>query len=150
MAQTTEALPFTDAEIEIGTDGAAWTDISGFAGAVSRSGGQRKTGEAYTADGDTPILEKGKRGPVDVTVVIVYNETTTPPYETVRTAFEAGTAFYVQWSPNGGAVGDEQYTTDEGIVTDCPEPVGNVESGDPITIQFTVRTPKVTKATISA
>jgi hypothetical protein len=149
MTQTDEGLPFTDALIEISTDGSVWTDISGFAGSVSRGGGQRNTGEAYTADGDTAIVKGGKRQPVDVSVIIVYTEETTPPYDTVRAAYEAGSDMYVRWSPNGGDSGDEQYTTDAGIVTDCPEPVGSVESGDPLVIQFTVRTPKVTKSTVT-
>jgi len=149
MAQTTEQIPFTDAKIEVSTDNSTWTDISGFAGAVTRSGGARNVGTAYTADGDTAVQAKGKRAPVTVGVSILYTETTTPPYDEIRTYYESGADYYVRWSPNGGASGDEQYTTDAGKITDCPEPVGDVEGGDPILIVFSVQTPKITKSTVA-
>jgi hypothetical protein len=149
MAQATTGMSWRDAEIEIGTDGASWTDISGFSNTLTPGGGARNVGEFYTCEGDTAIIKAGKRGPLDYTVKVLYTEGTGDPFETVRGVYEAGTAFYLQWSPGGGDVGDFQFTTAEGVVTNAPYPGGDPAPGDPIAFEFTVRVPSVTKAVVA-
>lgn len=148
MAQTQNAITFANCKVEISTDGSTWTDISGFATSVSLSGGDRQTGTAFTFDGDTAIVKGGKREPLEVEVNIVYTEGVSDPFETVRAAYEAGSALYVRWSPKGGASGDFLFTSDAGIVTNPIYPTGEAGSGDPAAVSFTLLTPKVTKSTV--
>ncbi len=148
MAQTTNAISFAGAKVEVSTDGTTWTDISGFATAVELGGGERQTGTAFTFDGDTAIIRGGKREPLEVTVRVVYTEGASDPAETVRAAYENGTDLYIRWSPKGGASGDALFTTDAAVVTTPPYPAGEAGSGDPVVIEFTALTPKVTRSTI--
>jgi len=148
MAQTADGMSFKNCKLEISTDGTNWTDISGFSNSIDIGGGGRQTGEAYTFDGDKAIIAIGKREPVEVTVSIVYTEGVTDPFETVYTAYESGSTLYVRWSPAGGTSGDFQYTTDPGVVASCGYPKGEAGSGDPVLVEFTVKTASVTKSTV--
>lgn len=152
MAQTTAALSFKDVKIEISTDGgSSWTDISGEANAVNVSGGERITGNAKTADGDTPIIKAGKREPVLVTVSALYTETAAAAYDKINDAYEAGDEdVQIRWSPEGATVtGQLQYTTADGIVKQPVYPSGNAEDGVPVPIEIVVETPSVTEASFS-
>lgn len=147
MAQTTDAISFANVQLEISDDDFSsniW-DASGFIAAVTISAGGRQIGEEYTADGDVAILTAGKREPLDVTARIVYTEGATDPVERLRAAFEAGSAFYFRWSPKGGGTGDFEYTC-QGILSTPVYPQGEVGPGDPVVVESTLRTPKVTKA----
>jgi len=148
MTQLSAAISLRDCKVEISTNGTTWTDISGAASSVEVGGGDRQTGEVYTFDGDTALITFGKREPLEVTVKTVYSEGTSEPFEIARGAYEGGTAFYVRWSPRGGATGQARYTTSEGRVTAFGYPVGEV-GGDPLLIEFTVRVADVTRSLIS-
>lgn len=151
MPQTTSQMSFVDAEIEYSDDGAAWTDISGFANQLTVSGGDRNSGEVYTALGDEPLLAAGKRTPLEITVMVVYTEATADPFETVRADYETngGQDAYIRWSPGGGDSGDSQFTSGKGIITSFGYPQGPVEPGDPLTVEFTVKVPDITKAVVA-
>ena len=149
MAQTTNAMSFKSNKIEISTNGTAYTDISGFANSVDVGGGDRQAGEAYTYDGDTAIIAIGKREPVEVTVKVVYTEGTGDPFETVRAAYEDGSALYLRWSPKGGSTGAFQFTTSAGYVTTLGYPVGEAGSGDPVLIEFTLKCASITKSVVA-
>lgn len=149
MAQTTGAISFKANKVEISTNGTVWTDISGFANAVSVDGGERATEENPTFDGDTPILTAGKRGMLEVKVKIVYTEGVSDPQEVVRAAYEAASALYVRWSPKGGASGNFMYTSDSGIVTSHPYPGGEAGDAAAVATEFTLATPKVTKSAVA-
>lgn len=149
MAQTSDSMSFKDCKIEISTNGTTWTDISGFANALGINGGERQVGEVFTFDGDTAIIRGGKRSPLEITVKAVYTEGASDPFETVRTAYEAGSALYVRWSPQGGQSGEFQFTSDSGIVTSAPYPVGESGSADVVLFEFTVKTSKVTKSVVA-
>ena len=149
MAQTTDAISFKNVKVEVSTDGTTWTDISGFANSVEIGGGDRQTGEVYTFDGDTAIITTGKREPLEITVKAVYTEGANDPFEVVRAAYEGGTSLYVRWSPKGGTTGDFQFESDAGYVTNAIYPQGEAGSGDPVVVEFTVKTPKVTKGVVA-
>jgi hypothetical protein len=142
-------MSFAKAKIEVSTNGTSWTDISGAATAIEVKGGERKTGEAYAYSLDYPVITQGKREPIEVTVKALYTEGTGEAFETVRAAYEGGTGLYVRWSPKGGATGSFQFTTDQGIVTSLTYPAGEAESGDPLMVEFTVQTAKVTKSVVA-
>jgi len=150
MTQITGSLSFANVKLEVSNDGfsADTKDISGALAAVTVSGGDRQLAEEYTADGDTAIITAGKRDPVEVTCRIVYTEGATDAFEHVRTEFEPGDAYYVRWSPKGGAGGDFRFTSDAGKIRSMGYPQGEVSGGAPMMFEFTVRTPKLTKAAI--
>lgn len=146
MAQTTVGTSFKDAKIETSTNGTTWTDISGFATSVDLDGGDRQTSEAYTFDGDTAIITKGKREPIEVTVSIVYSEGVSDPQASVVSAYEAGTDLYVRWTPKGATTGNKNYTG-KGTVTTNPYPKGEADGGDTLLTEFTLITPAITVGT---
>lgn len=149
MAQTTNGISMKDCKLEGSTNGSTWADISGFAASIETDGGDRQTGEDYTFDGDTAIITKGKREPIDLTAKVVYTEGASDPFEAVRAAYEAGTPYYLRWSPKGGGLSTFQYTTPAGVVTSFPYPGGEAGSADPVMIEFTLKVPYVTKAAVT-
>src|SRR5512138_502700 len=104
MAQTTNSVWGGAAKVEISTNGSSWTDISGHSAKVTPSGGDRQTGQAYTFDGEDPIVKVGKKNPREMRVDIIYTEETNDAFEVARAQFEAagGGAMYVRYSPDGG------------------------------------------------
>jgi len=146
MAQTTDALSAIDCLIEIGDDGATWTDISGFANSIEVEGGDRQSGEVHTFDGFTPILTLGKGSLYEITCKIVYTEGATDPTEVIRAAYEGGTEFYIQWTPKGGAAGDFVYTSGAGYILSHTYPSADAGSPDAIGIEFVVTVPNITKS----
>ncbi len=148
MAQLAAAISLRDCDVEVSTNGTTWTNISGAASSVEVSGGDRQTGDVYTFDGDTALLTYGKREPLEVTVKIVYSEGTAEPFEIVRAAYEAGTAFYVRWAPRGNVTGRARYTTAEGRVTSFTYPAGE-SNGDPVLTKFTVITASIARSLIA-
>jgi hypothetical protein len=149
MSQTTGAISSKDYKIETSTNGSSWEDQSGIAMKLEPSGGERATGEGFTFDGDTPIITGGKRAGVTVNVEYVYTEGASDFFEDVRTAYEAGSAFYIRWSPKGGQTGEFVFTTDAGIVKSLKYPAGDAASGDPVISSFDLHTPKITKSVAS-
>ena len=151
MAQTTDAISFVASYLAISTDGASWTNASGYSHQIEISGGDRQTGVAYTADGDTAIITGGKREPLDITINGVDTENANELYDEANDAYEtAGGAgnFYVRWAPAGNTAGNLQYTTSVGIVTAPVYPVGDAGNGDPIMVSVTIKCASVTEATI--
>lgn len=149
MAQTTGAISFGDCKVEISPDNSNWADISGFSSTVSLDGGERATGVKFTFDGDTAILRSGKRGTLTVTINLAYTEGGSDPVETVRAIYEAGSDYYVRWSPKGGDSTEFLYTTDAGVVKQPLYPFGDAESPDPVMTDLVLETPKVTKSAVA-
>lgn len=149
MAQTTGGISFKDCKVETSPDNSVWTDRSGFASTVNVDGGERATGVKYTFDGDTAILRSAKRGPLTITVPVVYTEGASDPIEVIRAIYEAGSDFYVRWSPKGGASSEFLYTTDAGVVKQPMLPGGEAESADIAMVDFVLETPKVTKSAVA-
>ena len=150
MAQTTEQLSGVANYVAISTDGSAWTDISGFASKVECDAQVRTSGETYTFDGDAALIAWGKKEPVEVTVTLVYTEVTTPPYATLYTAFNTagGGRLQVRWAVKGATVSNVQYSTgSDSKVSEMPWPAPDATSGDPIVVEFKVKTATITKGT---
>jgi hypothetical protein len=150
MTQVTGVQEFFEAMVEVRPAGGAWTDISGWGATVAVSGRERQVGEGFTHDGDHAIIGVGKLQPADVTVRCVYTEGGLDPYAIVLPPLENHTVLQVRWSPYGGQVGEKQYTTNltHSHVINCPPPAGEAGSGDPIMLEFTVRTSDIAAASI--
>ena len=140
MAQTTDGMSGVANTVEHSPDGAAWTDISGYANQVNVDPQTRKSGVAYTFDGDTGIITFGKREPMLVRVRIIYTEDGSSPFDALLTIFETapGTAFYLRWSPKGSDTGDFEFTTPISKISEFNFPSVDGESADPLMVEFAV------------
>jgi len=146
MAQTTGQVPQACGMIEISTDCVTYTDVSGVFQSVQDTTQARKSGEAYTFEGDKAIVAAGKREPMELTFVIVYTETDAEAYEIIRTRFEiaCGGKLCVRYTPRGSGEGKEQITTDEGIITSFTYPPMDASAGGPIMAGFKLKAGGVT------
>lgn len=149
MAQTTTYYSMADAKVEFGVNGTAWTDASGMASEVSVEGGERNTASKHTFSGDTPIITKGKRTALTITINSVYTEGVTDIRKIAQTAYEAGSAFYVRWSPRGGSSGNLQFTAGPGIVKQALYPVGEPGDGETIMVSVVVEVASIAEAAVT-
>jgi hypothetical protein len=142
MAQTTNAVAQACGQVEIGTDGASWTDISGVTQSFTPGAQTLISSEAYTLDGDTAIVKGGKREPMESEFVIIYSETDAEGYEQARAIFESsdcGNVAYVRYSPQGGDANEEQLTSGEGTIISFTYPPLDASAGGPIVCGFTIK-----------
>lgn len=160
MAQTTGAMSGANAKVEysidIGTP--TWVDISGFAATVSVSGGEQITGNQQTFMGNSAIVTgANKVEPVTIEVTVVYTDTDSEPFDALFDRFMSTTkTAAVRYSPNGGASGDEQYTTANDAGTDvevpivtCNPPDTEAASGEPRMFTFSVIAPRLAKSAVA-
>lgn len=161
MAQTENAIPRSDFQVEVSLDGTDWTDISGEATNVARSDGDVLIGEQHTADGFSPVVTPAnKKGAETVTVSIVYTEEATEAFDIVHDAYRNGNndedgkrVLYLRWAPQGGigsVAGNKMFTcaNDAGTpipvgIVNCTLPELDAGSGDPALAEFSVRTPNI-------
>ena len=136
--------------VALSTDGSTFTDISGHANSVEPDGGERSMGETHTAEGDTPIVTKGKRAAMNVKAKVIYTEATTGPHALVKAAYEAGSALYLRWAPLGNVSGGLQNTTSAGTVTTHPyQGVADVGDAKALLLEFNLMAASITQATIA-
>jgi len=147
MAQTSDGISMIDCKLEYSVNGSDWTDVSGYAASVDPGSHTRKTGLAYTFDGDTAIIRSGKREPIDLNMRVVYTEGSADPFRDLLAYHEAGSQVYFRYSPKGGDSGEEQFTSDAGYMTDFPWPGGEAESGDVVMLEWKFQCPKLTRGT---
>lgn len=148
MAQTTGATTARVATVGISSDGSSWTDISGFANAVTDTSQDRTSGEDYTFDGDTAIIGVGKREPVESTIRIIYTEGAGEPWKVLRAAFENATDYYVRYTVKAATTGNSRFTSGKGQIISCPYPEIDTTSGDPVACEFTFKHPGWTEAAV--
>jgi hypothetical protein len=142
MAQTTGAVAQSCGQVEISSDNATWIDISGQTQSMTPGAQTLMSGEAYTLDGDTPIVKGGKREPMESEFVIIYTETDAEAYEQARAIFESsdcGNVIYVRYSPGGGDADDEQLTSGEGTIVSFTYPPVSASEAGPILGGFVVK-----------
>jgi len=151
MTQTTNSIWGGAAKVEISVNGTDWTDISGHSAMVSPTGGDRQTGQAYTFDGEYPIVKVGKMNPRQTRIDIIYTEESADAYEIARAQFEAagGGAMYARWSPAGGSGGDKLVTTDAGFVQDFQYPEVDSEATGPMKTYFVIQHATLTTSTVA-
>jgi hypothetical protein len=144
MAQTTTAVNGAAATVWIYSS-SAYVDISGSSQSVDVVTSTVVTGEAYTFEGNYAITTVGKYEPVEVTVNIIYTETSSEGYQLARAIYEGRTATQIKWLPLGAASGADQYETKTvGYITSFDYPPIDASSAGPIMVSFTVRAPGIT------
>lgn len=149
MAQTVNYYSMIDAKVEFGVNGTVWTDGSGHMSNVTVEGGERNTAQKHTFSGDVPVITKGKRQALTITIDTVYTEVATDARKIAQTAYEAGSAFYVRWSPRGGVSTQLQFTSALGIVKSALYPTGEPGAGEAIMVQVVVEVPSITESTVA-
>ena len=142
MAQTTGGFSWANCVVSLSANGSAWTDVSGFTNSVKVSGGERAVSEFFTVDGDTPILTRGKRSALEITLAAVYTELGTDPYAMATTAYEGGSLLYIKWVPK---VGGFTFTSGGGYCTKPLYPSGAADSSDALPVEVTIKVATVTK-----
>lgn len=150
MSQTTGAISFKDVKWELSTDGVTWgTDASGFTNNIKVAGGDVNTGEYFTSGAvDTPILKRGKKKALKLTIEAAYTETTSEPWDMFNTAYTNGTDLYLRWSPKGGSTGQKRFTTGAGIVSAPVYPQGDVEKGDIVKFNGVIECASITVSAV--
>jgi hypothetical protein len=148
MAQTTGAVSARNCVVEFSTNGSSWTDCSGFANVVTPDGGDRQTGTAPTFDGDTMILVRGKRETIKVKLAAIYTEGAAEVSTVARTAWRAGTDFYLRWTVKPATTGNTRYTTTAGVVVGGVLPEVDITKADPVALEIEVEVADITDAVI--
>jgi hypothetical protein len=131
---------------------ASWTDISGSSQSVAAPEQARKSGEAWTFDGDNPIVQSGKREPIEIVVEIIYTETDGEAFEFVRGEHESDGCdnhLCLRYSPGGNDAGDALYTTSRGVLTNFIYPPMNASEGGPILAGFTLKVAGITTSVVA-
>ena len=150
MTQDTGGLNFCAATVEYSTNFSDWTAISGFAVAIAVAPAERAVGTQSTFDGDTKVVRGGKREIQDLTVRIMYTETTTDPFLTFVTQFETacGGQLDLRYTVDAGTAGDYQFTTDQNntVFKTLGYPQGEADSPDITVVDVIVTTAKLDDA----
>jgi len=128
--------------LEYSLDGVNYVDISGMACEVALAGGERGVGEAYRYPVDTAAVTASKRGPVGVTIRLLYQEEVAFPCEVFRQAMEDGDRIWLRWAPlDRGGVGHLWYTTDpDCVIADFGYPDGEAGPGEPMMVALNANT----------
>lgn len=148
MAQTTKAKSMRNVKLEFIT-GSTWNDISGVANSLDVSGGDRITGEVYTADGDRPIVLYGKLQPIDIAGRIVFSDASDEAWSLLEPLYVAGTDVKLRWAIGGNATGNYRFVTDTVNVV-VGYPGGEVSDGAPILVDLKCKTGKLSWAAITS
>lgn len=154
MAQTVGALSFVNLKIELApeTAGVAGTyvDYSGQSNAVEVGGGERMSGEGYTADGDTAIVSEGKREPLEIGIKGLYTEIAAELVEFIRAKYKANERIYLRFSPTQADVsGQFIYTSTRAVIINPVWPSGDVSSADLVPVEFTLKCADLVKSEVA-
>lgn len=148
MTQITGALSAVAAEVQYSANGSSWSSFGSTYSKVSPGDSARMSGEAYTFDGDTPIVTYGKLEPIEVTFTLIYTEGASDEYKTLEDfhVAAAGTAIYLRWIPKGLTAGNFAFSTGSCKITNWKRPEVDAASGDPLICEFTVKTASITRS----
>jgi len=146
MPQTVGQLSGKTSTVELSAAGTAWTAIGGSATTLAPSGGGRQRSEAYTFDGDSPLVTIGKGELFDITVTGLYTEIANELFEFVRPIFEAGGDLHVRFTVKGAGTGNFIFTAGPGKVTALTYPSITAADATPVMTGFVWRGPRPVKS----
>ena len=146
MPQTTTSINGAAATVSIKVAAGSYVDISGSTQSVDAVTATVLNSEAYTLDGANSIVYVGKFEPVEVTVNVLYTETTTTEaYMIISAAFAAKSAVQLKWVPRGAASGANTIETmATGYITSLDFPAVDASSADALMASFVVKAPGIT------
>ena len=135
MPQTTTALNTVDGVAEVSTDGVTWSNISGTFNKLEVSPQTTDSGSIATLEGQYKIVRAGKYNPVDLTLTLVYTETSGEAYALLHAQKNiAGRGWYFRYTPAGSNGEWRYYTADSSgnkapaRITEFPYP--GLDAGD--------------------
>jgi len=140
------AIYFGKCKVEISNNGTSWTDISGNVNSVEVSGGDRKIAEVFALGADYPVLVAGPRESLTIKVRVIYNESTSGAWETLRGYYENGSTVYLRFTPRGAGSGNFIFTSDPGYIKSFTYPGGEAGSDDVVACEIEVVTARLTKS----
>ncbi len=126
QAQTTGAISWEIAELEMSTDGpSTWTNISGSTNQVDNTGGDVATAVAYTHTSFTPLVGYGPAALRQIHITGLYTEITGEAFTLLRNAYRNRTDIWLRFEPKGIYTGTYKFTTHtRGRITSFKEPSG--------------------------
>lgn len=126
QAQTTGAISWEIAELEMSTDGpSTWVNISGSTNQVDNTGGDIATAVAYTHTSLIPLVGYGAAALRQIHIMGLYTEDQNEAFKKLRDAHYARTDIWLRFSPKGIYTGTKKYTTHtRGRITSFKEPSG--------------------------
>lgn len=146
MPQTATAQNTVNAVVEVSTDGATWTNISGSTNKVDVTPQTVDSGMAATLEGDFKIVTSGKKNPVEATVTILYTETAGEAMAILEGQRSvAGNPLYFRYTP-GGYNGTYRYkaasstgNTVPARITEFPVVGVDASEGGPTLVTFKIQ-----------
>ncbi len=125
---------------EISTDNVTFRDLSGEAGSIQPSGGDRATGDFFEFKDDAPNVVVGKKAARETIVRIAYKDGDSDEAQLIEGYHRNATRVYFRWSPLGGGSGAHWFSTSPyAYVIGYNYPGGEAASGDPVLLEFRLR-----------
>ena len=149
MAQVTGAMSARIAKIEYSTNYSTYTDLSGGANSVKVKGGERNSGEAWTFDGDTPVVTVGKLTPIEMTIGSLYVDSSVGHFAIVSAMKQNATPMNVRFAYDTDTTGSWRFTSATGYVTSATPPDAEPDKGDPLAFEWTVKVPSLAEAVVA-
>ena len=150
MGQTTAAITFRNAKVELSSDGSTWSDVSGSTSAVIVDGGERPVTEFVPLFSETTKAKTGERARVDIVVKSVYTEVPGEAYSILDTAYLIGGEIGLRWTPAGGSnVGSIRYYARGANVKKPAYPGGEVGEAKIIMAEYELSAEYIDKETIT-
>ena len=143
MAQTTDAITGQATTVSIKVADASYVDISGSTQSIDTPTASKMIGEAFTYSGNSAFFLVGKNESIDITLNVVYTETSGEAFLTAAAAYEAGSAVQLKWVPI--AAGNTYETVAGGVISSIVYPAGDASSAGPLMASITVRCGGITR-----
>lgn len=139
QAQTTGAISWEIAELEMSTDGpSTWINISGSTNQVDNTGGDVATAVAYTHTSFVPLVGYGPAALRQIHVTGLYTESATESFKYLRDAYQNRTDIWLRFSPKGIYSGTKKYTTrTRGRITSFKEASGQAGTANFVPLDCT-------------
>ena len=129
-------FPQSDFEIELSTDGSAFTAYAAQAVSVTPGRGERARGVTHVAGRDVPYITTGKRSAMEYNIRVLYTTGAAELYLKARGYYLNKTEIWVRYGPEGNVAGMQRITIGPGLITACPPPAGDAGSGDALALEF--------------
>jgi hypothetical protein len=154
MPQTTGAMSQSGhasvIEVNLNKVTPDWKNISGSASSFEVGDISFMSGEAWTFEGISAIVSRGKMEPVEVTVNGLYSATAGEIWEQILFAKSSADGFcQVRIFPKGKTSGAPVFTTSSeySYLVGITPPTFSAEEASPVPAGFTVKTSDVTEST---
>ncbi len=126
QTQTTGAISWELAELEISTDGpSTWVNVSGSTNRVEFSGGNVATAVAYTHTSLVPLVGYGAAALRAIAIDGLYTESSQEAFDLLRNCYYNRTDIWLRLSPKGIYTGTKRFRTGKrGRITQWKDPSG--------------------------